>query len=1114
MRCLALLLVLLALSACPAFATTYLVKPDGTGDYPTIQEAIDGASNGDVIELDDGVFVGQGNKELNLRGLTITLRSQSGDPHSCTIDCEQSGRGIHFSQDETPETIIDGICIRNGFPDLSGGAIRCAGAAPTLINCIFKSCASPYSGGAVYCYADAEPTFLYCAFVDNYAPDDGGAVRSSDSWPILDHCTFVGNGSPVGAQVYCHSSGTTELHNCILAFGSEDQAVACNGGDATLVCCDIFGHPGGDWAGCVAAQLGMNGNISVDPLFCLEANPQHPYALHGDSPCGPLANPDCGLIGKWDIGCSFGSAACCFGDICDFMAYEDCVGGGGTWMGAGTTCSPNPCPQIPIGVCCIDAECSLLTEAECSGAGGEWDGGSEICDPNPCDNLLTVRADGTGEFPTIQSAINAAGPGDIVALADGVFSGEGNRDMQCGYSPVVMRSLSGVPEQCVINCGGSPAEHHRAFRLFLGEPPELTIEGITIQNGYADTEGGGAIYIGSDSQCSLRNCRLVDNHSDVEGGAILCAGEGVVYLAECVLLSNSAAYGGALRVQMSAAAYVDSCVFMGNSGSVRGGAVHSTRVCRLEYCLFRQNSSAQGGAILSSHYGVRVFNCTLDQNHSVLGSGIYSRIGAGTQIERTIITSGSGGLAVDCDSDAQPTILCTDIWGNSGGDWEGDIQWQLDVEGNISEDPLYCDSMNPGSEYSLQSASPCAPAYSGECGLIGAFPVGCGIFDVEADGSGMFSTIQEALDAAVDGVVVELGDGVYAGDGNRDLCFFGKLLTLRSASGDPFACVVDCGGSSTEPHRGLVFLHGEGPNTRVEGLGFVNGEVSDTGGCVLCDGSSPVLTNCAFWNNIAYSGGAMSCHNSAAPTIEQCTFHANTAYQGGAVYSDESDLVLANVTIVDNTAIQGSGLYFTSGSATVDHSIVTHGSPGAAVKCAGSVEIVVECSDIHGNYGGDWTGCIEEQLATAGNISLPPLYCDQGEGDFTLREDSPCAAYSEPNPECDQIGAWPIGCASMAIPDARSAGMLALHRISPNPLSGPTEIVFELPAAENEVTLALFDVTGRQVRTLILSYSAQGPGAVHWDGRDDAGRAVPTGIYHCRLRAGQEELTRRVVVIR
>ena len=70
-----------------ASAATYVVQPDGTGDFPTIQAAINAVVDTDIIELADGTFTGDGNRDLDYLGKAITIRSQSGDPSVCVIDC-------------------------------------------------------------------------------------------------------------------------------------------------------------------------------------------------------------------------------------------------------------------------------------------------------------------------------------------------------------------------------------------------------------------------------------------------------------------------------------------------------------------------------------------------------------------------------------------------------------------------------------------------------------------------------------------------------------------------------------------------------------------------------------------------------------------------------------------------------------------------------------------------------------------------------------------------------------------------------------------------------------------------------------------------------------------
>lgn len=89
----------------------------------------------------------------------------------------------------------------------------------------------------------------------------------------------------------------------------------------------------------------------------------------------------------------------------------------------------------------------------------------------------------------------------------------------------------------------------------------------------------------------------------------------------------------------------------------------------------------------------------------------------------------------------------------------------------------------------------------------------------------------------------------------------------------------------------------------------------------------------------------------------------------------------------------------------------------------------------------------------------------------------------------------------------------ALEPNHPNPFNPSTRIDFTLPAA-GEVSLDVFDAAGRYVRSIERGIRPAGRHEASWDGLDDHGRAVPSGVYFARLKAGKTVLSRKMVLLR
>lgn len=164
---------------------------------------------------------------------------------------------------------------------------------------------------------------------------------------------------------------------------------------------------------------------------------------------------------------------------------------------------------------------------------------------------------------------------------------------------------------------------------------------------------------------------------------------------------------------------------------------------------------------------------------------------------------------------------------------------------------------------------------------------------VDDDGPADFNNIQAAIDDANDGDIILVADGNYTEDGNRDIDFWGKAITLRSENGSE-NCIIDC---EDLGHRGFYFHSGEDTNSVVSGLTIKRGRVAKGAG-IYCSGSSPTIENCTIISNGAYNYDF---------------FEPEEAYGGGIYCGSNSNPTIINCTISNNTAIGGSGFDFGMG---------------------------------------------------------------------------------------------------------------------------------------------------------------------------------------------------------
>lgn len=229
-----------------------------------------------------------------------------------------------------------------------------------------------------------------------------------------------------------------------------------------------------------------------------------------------------------------------------------------------------------------------------------------------------------------------------------------------------------------------------------------------------------------------------------------------------------------------------------------------------------------------------------------------------------------------------------------------------------------------------------------------------------------FLTIQEAVDYVPDGGIVIVAEGTYAGEGNYNIDFKGKAITVRST--DPnepnivAGTVIDC----NEMGRAFYFHSGEDANSVLAGLSIANGSAGSGGG-IYCYQSSPVITKCTFRENWARLYGGGMYNQKGTPTLLDCVFTGNSVSlstgrdvsYGGGMYNRESNATLINCTFIGNFAQDSGGGMYNAGPGipTLENcTFIANTAPsGGGIVNSGSTAVLKRCTfieNVAGNGGG------------------------------------------------------------------------------------------------------------------------------------------------------------------
>lgn len=375
------------------------------------------------------------------------------------------------------------------------------------------------------------------------------------------------------------------------------------------------------------------------------------------------------------------------------------------------------------------------------------------------------------QYPTIQDGIDVAVNGDTVLVADGIYSGKGNKNLDFEGKAIIVQSENG-PEETIIDCEGTG----RGFYFHSGEHSSSVVRGFTIKNGlvlasYPNTFNGGGIYCTDNSSPTIINNIIINNQAD-RGGGIGCVNSSPIIINNTITQNSAREFGGGIDCDENSSPVINDNLITGNfverDGGIGGGVCirendSEDYILTLAQNTIMENKSDFGGGVgciysfinltdntiiknsgrfgggISCIYSIATItnNIIAKNSYSFIGGGIYSIWNSSLTITSNTITENDAnfGGGVHCDSYCAMKILNTILWANNAyidghqiyvglpsngiditysnvqGGKNDIVNNESTVNwgiGNIDIHPLFVDAYN--GDYRLQSDSPCIDA--------------------------------------------------------------------------------------------------------------------------------------------------------------------------------------------------------------------------------------------------------------------------------------------------------------------------------------------------------------------------------------------------------------------
>jgi len=910
-------------------------------EYPTIQAAIDAATEGDLVLIADGTYTGLGNRGLDFKGKPITVRSENG-PENCVIDCENSGRGFYFHNGESETSAIIGLTIRNAnsqyTPDSSyGGGIYCYESSPLIRDCVITRNTAEHSGGGIACRS-ASPFIINCTitqntFISPFGLHGGGGVACDAADPIISGCRILENVGSDGGGVWLINGASPTIKDCVIGGNSAGTGGGVGGyGNPTIISCIIAGNVANEVGGGIA--VGSSSQASI--LNCLLS--QNSASARGGGLGvlgGTVTVTNCTFTDNFS---KVGGAVQCYYDshvvLANCILWNDTASYGSelsAWgSGSSSTILTVQNCDITGGRDAVHGDPSLFIWGE-----GNIDADPRFVDPDGPDDYLYSWQDNNYQLeddsPCIDAGANSEVPTDTADLDNDLDVAE--------PTPLDLNRLSRFrddPDVPDTGAGTPPIVDIGAYEFYL----DCNINGVwdpqDILDGTSADQNANGIPDECDPDCNHNG--VLDDLDIASGASEDLNRNGVPDECESELRyitnlrTNEVYY--TIQAAIDAAEAADELVIApavytgpGNRDlDFRGKSIILRSTNPEDASIVAATIIDCGGAGRGFHFhsgetSAAVLDGLTIRNGSGYGGGVFCQDGSSPTIRNCVITrcsaSTAGGIA--CVGGSCPVFMHCTISDNEA--LQGDSRaGGVYCEGNSNATFVRCTisrnrSLGRGGGAYFQFSSPLldgcvitenSAAYGAGVACWGASMVinGCTIAQNEFTEHGGGIWLDGQANAQVTNCVIRLniwtGTGYSSGRGGGIYSNAGGMTILRCS----IAANTARDGGGLNLYDSAVVL---------SGTSVVDNSAKSFGGGVYLSGGDVKITNCSIGgNNSTSGGGGIYCGAlSNGSVIANCRITGNSAmggYGGGGICSRHCKLLVTGCTIWKNTATHGGGV--------------------------------------------------------------------------------------------------------------------------------------------------------------------------------------------------------------